>query len=283
MRGRAKRETMECGRRASVPWAAMLVVMTAWGAVAPSLHAQERSAAYQKDTEAARALFGAGLAYADEEAWERAAERFRQSLQLRESAVVEYNLSAALAKLGKVAEASRRLQALAQNPEAEAEVRAAAGDLLGEVLPRVGSLKVALRGDLREARLRLDDRQLSAEALQKGVPVGPGEHVLVAERHGRPVASRRVRLTAGQAARTSLEVPPYVPGPEEAARMSYAGGDGQEHTSARDELVSSPWFWGAVGVATVATVITVVVLATSGDEADTAMANGGALAVPFAP
>ena len=79
---------------------------------AETVHATEL-----EQSAAARALFQEGLAFAQEEKFEEAADRFRRAHALRPTPTISYNLAAALSRTGNVVESSELLRHVLRNPD----------------------------------------------------------------------------------------------------------------------------------------------------------------------
>lgn len=232
----------------------LCLVLTLWSAAAPCA-AQE--AEDEGTTARARQLFAEGLELADGGDWERAVQRFRRALDLREAAPVRFNLATSLANMGRLVEALAELNAVLSDPEADEAVRASATALRDELRPRLGGLVVEVQGDIEDAHVTVDGRPW--EAVGDAAPADPGIRVVRLLREMTELDIEEADVVSGEVARVTLEmpgVPESEPGSvmDGAAPAAEGGDDG--------------WIWGiavgAVMVAIGAAVVTGVVLMDQG-------------------
>lgn len=214
---------MQKGERSGSAYrrAGAMIAIVALLAGASRAHAQdgpEDDAEGREHTALARELFGQGVEQSDAGRWEEAADLFRRSLALRESAVVSFNLGTALVHTGALVEASELFRRAARDPEAPARLQEAAARELGAVQPRIGRLTISVEGSLSGVELRLDERVVPTASLDVAAPVDPGDHVLVARRGDDEVARAEVSVAEGSAATVSLSVPAAIVDPLAAAR-----------------------------------------------------------------
>jgi hypothetical protein len=224
----------------------------------------------------ARALFEEGLRHVEAEEWELAADRFARVLALRYSAVAAYNLALARARLGASVLALEGLSDLLAQPGLESTVRDAAVALQKEQHAYVGWLTVRVRGSCAGCSVQLDAKRLPDAALGVAVPVDPGSHALALLRGEQLIASTNLTVSRGSRVEGNLEVPGPAGAVTAAAASSgeaiavsvpaaalTAGPEEESHGS----LLTSPWFWGGVGVLAAGIVTVGVVLAGSGGQA----------------
>jgi hypothetical protein len=274
----------------------MLVVL----AFSPRAHGQAPDGDQEAEVRAtamARSLFAQGVELMAEERYEAAATHFERSLELRESAVVHYNLASALVQLESFVEAVEHLERVLSNAEAPPRARAAAEQLLREAEPRVGYLTLDIRGDATGIAIALDDRALPNAALGVAVPVDPGARTVVVRRGEEIVAQGVAEVSEGRTAVLALEVPPppaiapppnplsfspgstlledlpegepetdatEVPDPAEVARRDDARqrrDAARTETSSDDSMLTNPWFWTGVGAGVVVAVVVATVVA----------------------
>lgn len=169
-----------------------------------------------RDAAAARALFAEGVACADQQAWDCAADRFGRAHALRPSPVIAYNYGHALVELGRLTEGAEMLRQAAR--EGSAQVRADAQRIVAELEPRLGRLTLEVSGPLERATVRIGQTELPAELFGIAQPIDPGEHEITATRDGEVVASTRVTIAEGGAAEASLAIPDLPPEPSPAER-----------------------------------------------------------------
>jgi hypothetical protein len=274
----------------------MLVVL----AFSPRAHGQAPDGDQEAEVRAtamARSLFAQGVELMAEERYEAAATQFERSLELRESAVVHYNLASALVQLERFVEAVEHLERVLSNAEAPPRARAAAEQLLREAEPRVGYLTLDIRGDATGIAIALDDRALPNAAVGVAVPVDPGARTVVVRRGEEIVAQGVAEVSEGRTAVLALEVPPppaiapppnplsfspgstlledlpegepetdatEVPDPAEVARRDDARqrrDAARTETSSDDSMLTNPWFWTGVGAGVVVAVVVATVVA----------------------
>lgn len=250
------------GRRA-----AAVVVMTATLFCASRGLAQD-DGGDREQTAVARALFRQGVEQVDGGHWEEAADLFRRSLSLRESAVVSFNLGTALVHTGALVEASELFRRTARDAEAPARLQEAANRELSAIQPRIGRLTITVEGPLDGVQIALDERVVPAGMVGVAAPADPGDHVLVARRGGEEVARAEVSVAEGAAASVALTVPPapIVADPEEAAHTVVGDPETTEPipTGGDDTALVIGLVAGAVALVAVAIIVTIVLLDAQG-------------------
>ena len=176
----------------------------------------------------ARSLFHQGIECLDAGDLPCAAEHFARSQDLRPSPVVAYNLASVLAQLGRVVHAAELLRWVRRSPNANAEVREAAGSLLDEVTPRIAHWVLEVDGTPTGARFFLDGRALPEQAVGVRAPIDPGEHRVEARRGETTVVEASFSVAERGQAQVTLDVPaPRVPSPAEAAAAEAPADDSQ--------------------------------------------------------
>jgi len=191
-------------------------------------------------TATARVLFEEGLQFSDREEWERAIERFEQTLALRNSGQVRYNLAQALIQVGRLVEASEQLNQVVNDLDTSHEVREAAAAGITSIIPRLGRLRVVLEGELGSAELRLDERVIDPALLNIPVICDPGRHRLQIQREGAVVETREVDVAEGQLVETRFSIAPPLASVAELGAPSEPEGT---------PLVRRWWFWTLIGAA----------------------------------
>jgi hypothetical protein len=229
----------------------------------------------------ARALFEEGLRHVDAEQWALAADRFARVLSLRYSPVAAYNLALARARLGSSVLALEGLRELLAKPSLEATVRDAALALQEEQQARVGWMTVRVSGECMNCSVQLDAKQLPPAALNVAVPVDPGSHALSLVRDEQTVASSNLNVAPGARVEGKLLAPRALvaaPVPQSAAQpaqddfssapaapaAALATASDSDPQQPKGSLLSSPWFWGGVGILAAGVVTLGVVLSASG-------------------
>lgn len=191
-----------------LPLALLLVASVS---VTASAQAEPRTTG--EATERARAFFTEGLALADRGDWPRAVHRFRRALELHDAASVRQNLATSLARMGRLLEAIEEVERILATPEADDEVRAAA-TALGEALrPRLGELRVEVRGGPSDGHVTVDGRVWTAGAAP--APSDPGIRVVRLHDGMVQLDIEEADVPEGGAARVILEGPDLVPLPSE--------------------------------------------------------------------
>lgn len=245
--------------RASLTWVGALAILLVLPAAA---------AAQEDDTARARALFAEGLQFADQEQWEQAAQRFRATMELRQSPAVAYNLAASLEKLGRLAEAATLLETVVDAPAADRALRRQARRLRDSIAPRIARVTIRLESDLAGATVRMDSAEIGADRIGQSMATDPGAHTIVLLRHGRAVERREVSLDAGSSETVTLgRGEPTVPTAAQTARQSAMLDErppGLEPEPESGGVLTKWWFWTAVVVVIAAGVTTGVLLAGSG-------------------
>ncbi len=213
-------------------------------ALAPLIaRAQEPTEAQRRATP--RALFEEGVAFAHDERWAEAADRFQRTLTLQPTPVVAYNLATAQIRLGRIVEASENLRTSERLPGAEPQVRAAARALLAEIEPQIAHLRI-IADPSGGAHVERDGHALTRAELAVWVPADPGTHLVALIRGGETVVRRRVELAPG--ARADIVLGDALAA-RTAARVAFddeAGGD--LATQGGGDVVDQWWFWTIIGV-----------------------------------
>ncbi|MBX3249786.1 MAG: tetratricopeptide repeat protein [Myxococcales bacterium] len=170
-------------------------------------------------TAAARALFEEGVRFADRGDHDAAADRFDRALRLRWAPPIAYNLADALARLGRIVEASEHLHRVARSAEAPEPVKEAARARLDELTPRIARLRVHLRPSGEPGiELRVDGRPLLSSLHDVAFPIDPGARRVTAHRGEQEAGSVEVVLEPGAESSVELPLAPRLPTPEELAR-----------------------------------------------------------------
>lgn len=244
--------------RAAGVGATIALVATLWAGRTSAQPAPEDA----ERTAAARALFTQGMAAVDAGDWSGAADRLRRSLALRASAVVRFNLALALIELGRFVEASEHLRSVQREAPESSELRQLAAERLEQVLPRLGRLRIELRGPRDDVEVHLDGVRVPDALVGAEQPADPGPRRVSAHRLQRgaqvELAAREVTVESGRAASVELDVPPPPPTPEELAAR-------RELSPAEDEGIERQWWlWTLVGVLAAGAAVGIAVFLTAG-------------------
>ncbi|HEY0708968.1 MAG TPA: hypothetical protein VGG33_19325 [Polyangia bacterium] len=209
---------------------------------------------------AARALFHEGLAAADAQRWEDAADRFERARSLKASPEITYNLSTSLVRLSKLVRASELLREITDDPHAPAPVKAASRARLNEVVPRLAYLTIRVpsrspgvadnHDDGRTKLVVLVDGQPFDEArLGVAVPMDPTAHT-VHLRLGTSVLDRReLLLDEGERRTVSFEPGAGIPVSSRAWQADRVLMPEANFATKAEARRSGTWVWVVVGAA----------------------------------
>jgi hypothetical protein len=160
----------------------------------------------------ARALFHEGLAEAQHERFDSAADRFRRAHLLRPAPGIAYNLASALVHLGRLVEASEQLAWVVRHDETPEPMRVAALATIAQIEPRLARARIVVEGPLEDVELRLDGEPLALRALlDVAVPMDPGTRVITALRRGELLQEVSLELTDGAHQEVRIAIPPEEP------------------------------------------------------------------------
>ena len=209
-------------------------------------------------TERARALFAEGIDLVEQQRWEEAATKFRETLELKPAPAVRYNLASALYSAGQVTEAEVLVDEVLDDPETDQTIRAHAQDLQGVMRDEAGMLRVELAGSASGSTVAIDGYELPANRVGIDVAAAPGAHVVTATRDGREVAREEATVEVGQTTSVRLEVAPAP------ATTAAAGLEEPTDDEPSDPSMLEDWrLWAAIGATAAVIVVTVVLLATT--------------------
>lgn len=228
----------------------------------------------ERDTATARALFREGVELSDLGDLQGAADRFRRSLEIRPSPVVEYNLGSTLVELGRLVEASEHLthvlQHFAQNPGTNERVHRAAQTLQERIASRIARLTIEVTGFSEGDEVRIDGVRHPEQALGVGAPADPGPHRITVHRNETEVVGQDVELADGASESVVLEVPANVVAPAHLPPEQEVAPVIVEPVPLGEDddggVAGSPWFWIAIGSGVVAVAMVIVILSMSAGE-----------------
>lgn len=230
------------------------------------------SAAQAERAAMARALFTEGLAHARESRFTEAIDRFSRAHELRPAPGIAYNLASALARVGRLVEASELLHWVIRHAETPEEMRRAAQATVDRLAPRLASVQLAISGPSEGVELRLDGAPLAFAAVGVDVPLDPGPHRFEALRGGARVALREVELVEGAREWIELTVsPPPATAPPPIEPVVLLPEPVREPEPPAEDLTWLAWAGGALAVA----------LAVAGITAAILTAEQGAVAPPI--
>jgi hypothetical protein len=229
----------------------------------------------------ARRLFAEGLQLGEQGRWEDAAGRFRQVMQIRAAPAVAYNLAVALEQLDQFVEADDLARSAAADPQAPANVRSDAQNLMRRLRTRIGRITVRVTGDTTGIEVHLDGVALP-EGHVEDRRVNPGTRTVALLRGGRTLTTRDVRVSGGGRETVTLEAPavtaepvpdpdpqpdpdPVVPAPSDIEPIPDSPLDPAD-SPPRDDggggggVLSQWWFWAGVAVVAAGTIALVLLL-----------------------
>jgi hypothetical protein len=229
----------------------------------------------ERDTATARALFREGVELSDLGDLQGAADRFRRSLEIRPSPVVEYNLGSTLVELGRLVEASEHLthvlQHFAQNPGTNQRVHQAARALQARIAARIARLTIEVTGFSEGDEVRIDGVRHPEQALGVGAPADPGPHRITVHRNETELAGEDIELAEGANESVALEVPANHPAPPDlrpdpVLTPPLVEPDPVVDVDEGGGVAESPWFWLAIGSGVAAIAMVVVILSMNAGE-----------------
>lgn len=267
----------------------LLVAFALLTSTAATAHAQPKSAdappaaaapAATDETlrSAARALGEEGLKLYDEGNFAAAADKLARADEIVRLPTTGLYVARALAKAGKLVEASEKYLAVAKLPlaaDATEQHRAAQRDAekeRAELVPRIPSLEIVVGGEFAGATVVLDGRTLPSVLVGVKIPANPGAHTIEAQK-GDARASQTITLTEGGTARATLDRAPATAATTAASAPTEPEGDGDESLR---PLALGGWIGlGVGGAALVAgSVLGGLTLAKESDLLDRGCTNG---------
>jgi hypothetical protein len=217
-------------------------------------------------TTMARALFEEGVRHLDAGRWDDAQDRFARVIDLRYSPVALYNLGLAQARLGHGVVAAATLRKLLADPGIELKVREPAAVLLADVEAKFGWLTLRVAAPCRGCRVYVDREEWPPAILDVAVPIDPGKHALELHWDAALLATESVEVSPASRVEALLTA---RPGALDAARVARSGqtplavpsGPMPSRAPAPGDsrVLTSPWFWGAMGVLAAGVVTTLVI------------------------
>lgn len=174
-----------------------LILMSAVGAEAQAELSGDEA------TVRAREFFTEAIALADAGDWERAVDRFRSAIALRDAPRIRYNLASSLRRLGHLTEALGELDLVDGAADVDEAVRELAAVLRAEIAPRIGRLRVDVPGNSSDAHVTVDGNPWAATG--QSAPVDPGIRVVRLFRGASEFEMQRVDVPDGGEARVVFE------------------------------------------------------------------------------
>jgi hypothetical protein len=226
----------------------------------------------QSEMAVARRLFRAGLAAARAGDWEQALREFERSYAVAEVPVTLFNLAGAQVQNGQLVAAMESYQRfLPQATTGRARAyRSAAEEAVARLEPRVPHVRITATGARPGDELRIDGETTSLGVLDTDLPLDPGDHSIALARDGLVVASTDISLAEADRREIVLEAG-AIPSVDGSAVDHGSGGDILSVDTDEDGhegggLLSSPWFWAAVGAVVAGGVVAAILVAGGGDD-----------------
>ncbi|MEO6419017.1 MAG: hypothetical protein ABIP39_06405 [Polyangiaceae bacterium] len=192
-------------------------------------------------------LRGVGAAQADR--WNEALDAFTRANTLYPEPTILLNLAGAQMHTGHLVTACESYRRFLRSPNIPDDQRMAAAHALDEATSKVAHLKISIRDGEPGDRVELDHVTVSSAALGEELPVDPGEHTVVLVRPAAAPIRSTFTLHTSETRVVTLATPPAAALTEPAAKSH--------------GVLSSPWFWTAVGVVTLGATAGIVCVATS--------------------
>jgi tetratricopeptide (TPR) repeat protein len=252
-----QRDPRRCAAPARVGYGVLCLIVCLLASSTASAQAPARKESpaevEARNTTMARALFDEGLKYVDSEQWEQAQDRFGRVLTLRYSAVAAYNYGLALARLGRGVVAASALRRLLTDVNLDPHVHEHASSLLREVESRFAWLNVRVHGECQGCEVILNEQPWPWAAIGVFVPVDAGNYTLRLRLRKSLLAEQRLSIAAAERVEATLSSGHPVsaaeaaaaarPGPQALAPAPQAPPPQQSSS-----VLTSPWFWSAMGV-----------------------------------
>lgn len=244
-----------------------------------------RGAVRGNNAETAREMYEQAMQLSEEERWQEAADIFQRLLDTRWSMQIAYNHANALVKLGKLLRATRLLEKVIAEAEADAtsspaseQIRIVADMLLSQAEPELGQLTVEADGDAQSAVVVIDGMR-RVGTVGTPIAVDPGTHSVMLRRGGGTTEPQEVTLGGDEPLEVTItiETSGLGPAPENTSLQlggAQAGGDEEGFTASSpadtdaaftgdDNLLHKWWFWSAGGAVVVVGTVLIVALAVS--------------------
>lgn len=176
-------------------------------------------AASEEQKQAARDQYAAGKTAFEANGYEEALAAFDQSYAAVASPNTKLMIARSLAQLSRNAEAYEAYGATMREAQASGDpkyqpARQAAESEQASLGPKVGIVRVYMRGDTTGASLAIQGRPVPGDRMLESVAADPGEVEVVLTRADGSTETRSVTVAAGQAVEVELDaVPPPPPAP----------------------------------------------------------------------
>ncbi len=187
-----------------------LVVIAALCA-APRARAQDT-----RDPAAAEELFRQGRVASEQQDFNTACAKFRESNRLDPAVGTVFNIADCEEKLGRLATSWTLFQEVVQRLPPADNRRAIAEQRASKLEPRVPKLSIRLaHSDRTDVTVRRDGVSLGTASLDTSLPVDPGDHVVIVEAPGTRAAEFHARVAEGEHAVIDVTIGDPLPATEQ--------------------------------------------------------------------
>ncbi|MDQ3032408.1 MAG: PEGA domain-containing protein, partial [Myxococcota bacterium] len=185
-----------------------LAVVVAALALAPiTAQAQETQAA-QPGAEDARTLFQRGQTAYSQGDYDGAITQWARAYELDPRPLLQFNLSQAYERLGRLEDAIGALEQYLENADPNDEHQADARARLSSVRERLGRTSVRIVGGPEGATILIDGNDVGRTPRPDPIQVAPGSHRVIVRASGYADFTSSVVVSAGQAVEVPVEMAP---------------------------------------------------------------------------
>jgi hypothetical protein len=168
-----------------------------------------------RDPAAAEALFRQGRAASEQQDFNTACAKFRESNRLDPAVGTVFNIADCEEKLGRLATSWTLFQEVVQRLPPADNRRAIAEQRASKLEPRVPKLSIHLaHTDRTDITVHRDGVSLGAASLDTALPVDPGDHVVIVEAPGTRAAEFHAHVAEGENAQLAIAIGDALPASE---------------------------------------------------------------------
>lgn len=191
----------------------------------------------------AREHFRRGQNAYEQSNYELAIEQWEKAYKLEKKPRIQYNLSLAYERLGKLDKAIEALKRFLGSADPDDPAFADASASLAALEQRLASTGIRITGGAEGARIFIDGREWGLLPRPDKIPVQPGSHdVVIRHKKHRDFVSNVV-VPAGQVVEVPVRMKPGEPGGATFFQQA-AGGTGQQASTGAGEGKEQPEFFG---------------------------------------
>jgi hypothetical protein len=198
-----------------------------------------------RDPASAEELFRQGRAASEQNDFNTACAKFRESNRLDPAVGTVFNIADCEEKLGRLATSWTLFQEVVQRLPPADNRRAIAEQRASKLEPRVPKLSIRLaHSDRSDITVRRDGVSLGTMSLDTALPVDPGDHVVIVEAPGTRASEFHAHIAEGESAVLDVKIGDAPPASEQPATGRSSGTQSSQsphHTAA--------YVVGGVGVA----------------------------------